>query len=341
MEQKHVRTIEGGPTPADIFEPHMPGVELFSDMDALFAGARRLSATGEYPSGTGGLPPEAAAQVERLKGQRSVVIVTPGRILMPVPAAAPGSLSRAEEEGVRQLFPPDTPLVVTVISYTYVEALMRDMTRAVPFVRFLAAFAAIGHTVTVFEGHPSAFESGVRGSDVLMVDSGMLPFVQGDWKEVAFRLMRPEAKVLVHDRPTHNLVQHFRPGVKRAPLTLSPEEQASWYAGTLIRLLLTGTRTSTELTSGEPLPNLLDFATTPEQQAEIASLPFGHDQLDADKVIDKILEAAGWRPLSIFKTTGVVRIPMATPDGKPLGSGACGVRLGKVAGGRRRILLER
>lgn len=338
MEQRHVKTIEGSPTPSDIFEPHMPGVELFSNMDALFAGARRLSATGEYPSGTSGLPPEAAAQVEKLKGQRSVVIVTPGRILMPLPAAAPGSMSRAEEEGVRQLFPSDPPLVITVISYTHVGALMKDITRAIPFVRFLAAFASIGHTVTVFEGHPSAFESGVRESDVLMIDSGMLPFLQEDWKETAFRVTRPEAKVLVHDRPTHNLVQHFRPGGARAPLVLSPEEQVSWYAGTLIRLLLTGTRTSTELTSGETLPNLLDFATSPEQQAEIASLPFRHDQLDADKVIDAIVKAAN---LGIFQRTGVVRIPMASPDGKPLGSGACGVRLSRAAGGRRQLLLER
>ena len=341
MEQKHVRTIDGDPEPADIFEPHMPGVELLSDMDALFEGARRLSATGEYPSGTSGLPPEAAAKVEEFKGQRSVVVVTPGRMLMPVPAPVPGSMSRQEDEGMRKLFPPDPPLIITVISYTYVKALIGDMTKAIPFLRFLAAFAATGHTVTVFEGHPSAFESGVRASDVLMVDSGMMPFLQGDWKEVAFRVMRPEAKVLVHDRPTHNLVQHFRPGVARAPLVMSPEEQVSWYAGTLIRLLLIGPRTSVELTSGEPLPNLADFATTPAQQAEIASLPFRPDQLDADKVIESILQGAGWRPLSIFKTTGVVRIPLASPDGKPLGMGACGVKLSKAAGGRRRILLER
>lgn len=338
MEQQHVKTIEGSPTPSDIFEPHMPGVELFSDMDALFADARRLSATGEYPSGTSELPPEAAAQVEKLKGQRSVVIVTPGRIMMPVPAVAPGSMSREEEEGVRQLLPPDSPLVVTVISYTYIEALTKDITRAIPFVRFLAAFAAIGHTVTVFEGHPSAFESGVRGSDVLMIDSGMLPFLQKDWKETAFRVVRPEAKVLVHDRPTHKLVQHFRPGVARAPLVLSPEEQVSWYAGTLIRLLLKGTRTSTELTSGETLPNLSDFATSPEQQAEIASLPFRHDQLDADKVIDEILKAAN---LGIFRRTGVIKVPIMGLDGQQLGMGACGVTLGKGKDGRRQLLLER
>jgi hypothetical protein len=33
-DRKHIQSIEGGPKPADIFQPHLVGVELFEDMDA-------------------------------------------------------------------------------------------------------------------------------------------------------------------------------------------------------------------------------------------------------------------------------------------------------------------
>ena len=335
MEQQHVKSFEGSPEPADIFQPHMPRVELLSDMGALFEAARTLSATGEYPAG-GEPPAEVAAEVEKLKGWRSAVIVTPGRMLMTVPAPAPGTVPRDAVDSVRRMLPPDPPQAVTVIAYTHVKALVEDKVKAIPFLGFLAGFASIGHTVVVFEGHPSAFESGVGGSDVLLVDSGMLPFIQKDWKEVAFRVMRPGAKVLVHDRETYQLIQHFPPGATPIPLVLSPEEQVDWYTGSLIRLLLMGTRTSAQLTSGETLPDLADFATTPELRARIASLPFRHDQLDADKVIDHVLKTAGWH---MFKRTGTVRIPIETAEGTRLG--ACGVELVKGPGGRRRLLLER
>jgi hypothetical protein len=163
----------------------------------------------------------------------------------------------------------------------------------------------------------------------------MLPFMQGDWTEVAFRVMRPGARVLVHDRETYRLSQLFPPG--QAPV--SPEEYVDWYAGALLRLILAGTRTSAQLTSGETLPDLADFATTPEQLAQIASLPLRHDQLDADKVIDHILRVAGWRPYSFFKRTGTVRVPVVTNEGERFG--ACGVTLSKSEGGRRRLLIER
>jgi hypothetical protein len=314
----------------------MPGVELFSDMVAFFDMARRLAATGEFPGETGDFPAEAVAELEKMKGQRSVVITTPGRLMMQVPIPAPGSVSRDAEKGIREMLPPDPPQIISVVSYTYVPALIEDKGKAIPFLGFLVGFASIGHTVVVFEGHPSAFESGVRGSDLLMVDSGMLPFMQEDWKEVAFRVMRPGAKVLVHDRATYKLTQHFPPNAPNIPLMLSPHEQLDWYAGSLIRLLLAGTRSSAQLTSGETLPDLADFATTAELRAQIASLPFRHDQLNADKVIDRILQTAGWH---MFKRTGVIRIPVDTVEGTRLG--ACGVELRKGPGGKRQVLLER
>lgn len=337
MEQRHVESIEGAPEPADIFEPHMTGVELLSDMDALFAEARRLSATGEYPANRGRLSPEAVAASEELKGQRSVVVVTPGRILMPIYAPEPGSVRPDSEEAVRRLMPPDPPLVINAISYTHVKALLTDKGKAIPFLGFLVGFASIGHTVTVFEGHPSAFESGVRGGDVLLVDSAMRPFLQKDWAEVAFKVMRPGARVLVHERETFKLKQLFPPRGGPTPVPTGVS-YAELYAGTLIRLIISGQRTSAQITSGEPLPPLADFATTPFQLEELASLPFSHEELDADEVIDKLVKAAG---LGFFTKTGVIRVPVMGIDGRLLGKGACGVTLGRDKGGRRQILLER
>ena len=72
------------------------------------------------------------------------------------------------------MMPPDPPLKISVISYTFIEALATEIDKAIPFRGFLNAWAYLGHSVIVFEGHPSAFESGVRDCDVLFVDSGMM-----------------------------------------------------------------------------------------------------------------------------------------------------------------------
>jgi len=74
---------------------------------------------------------------------------------------------------------------------------------------------------------------------------------------------------------------------------------------------------------------------------QVASLPFKYYELDSDKVIDAVLRAAGWRPYSFFKTTGVVRVPLTLTDGQPAGVSLCSVTLTKGPGGKRRLLIER
>jgi len=59
---------------------------------------------------------------------------------------------------------------------------------------------ADGHNVVVFEGHPSALETGIRDTDVLLIDSGMLTFLQEDWIRVAVRAMRPGARYFIYRR---------------------------------------------------------------------------------------------------------------------------------------------
>lgn len=344
MKFRHLKTFEGSPPPPDIFQPHQLGVELLSDMDEFFRMARRISETGEFPAEAGAtateeMPAELAAQLEGLKGGRSVVVVTPGRLIMPVAAPAPGGAGREAEAAVRKMLPPDPPLNIAVVSYTHIKALMEDMTRAIPFLGFLLGFASIGHTVVVFEGHPSAFESGVRGGDVLLVDSGMLPFMQADWAEVAFGVMRPGARILVHDRETYQLRELvMRGGGGEVPPR--PGDVEVQYADCLIALLLMGTRPPAQVTSGEPLPSLPDFATAPEHLEQIGAPAFVQYEPDADKVIDYILRLAGWHSYSVFKKTGTLRVPLTMSGGRR-SEWVCSVTLDKVAGGRRRVVIER
>lgn len=197
MDLKHVQTIPGSPKPADLFQPYMPDVDLLSDMDALFAQARNDLTLGCPANQKDPLP----------EGARCIAIVTPGRMIMFVPGLSPGSQSPEAIKPIQQLLPSEKPLNIAVVSYTSLEALMENKAKSITFLGYLFAFSYVGHNVVVFEGHPSAFESGVRDNDVLFVDSGMLPFMQKDWLDVAYKVMRPNPKIFVHDRKTYTLSQ--------------------------------------------------------------------------------------------------------------------------------------
>ena len=64
--------------------------------------------------------------------------------------------------------------------------------------------AYIGHTVWVFEGHPTALAAGCRDAHVVIVDSSMVPFLQPDWQAVVSGTMR-HPSIYVHDRATYRL----------------------------------------------------------------------------------------------------------------------------------------
>jgi len=67
-------------------------------------------------------------------------------------------------------------------------------------------FACIGHAVWIFEGHPTALNAGCRESDLLIVDSGMLPFLSKDWIQVAQNVMCNK-EIYLHDRATFRLIR--------------------------------------------------------------------------------------------------------------------------------------
>jgi len=118
-ERKHIESIDGGPKPADIFQPFLQGVELFEDMDLVFQEARQLAA-GEHPD-TG------APELDQAK--RGVAVVTPGRLIMLDPCPDPANVPENELLPMLAMLPSKSPLNISVISHTRVEALTEDYVR--------------------------------------------------------------------------------------------------------------------------------------------------------------------------------------------------------------------
>jgi hypothetical protein len=327
MEQKYINSFDASSKPSDVFTPHMPGVDLLSDMDALFDKARHSLLTGEHLT------------EKDESGQRAIAIITPGRMTMFVECPTPGSLSNKSVAPMTMLFPSEPPLNIAVVSYTFLDALIQDKPRCIPFLGYLVAWGYVGHSVVVFEGHPSAFESGIRNSDVLLVDSGMLPFLQVDWVEVAHKVMRPGAKIFVHKRETFTLMPIAKSGNAQG-WQYSEHDGERSYVNCLLTTLSKGTHPLVLVTSGRELPNLADLATDPKELDWIAGLPFKYDKLNADEIIKIITQIAGWRWYHFFKTKGVFHARMITEhnEWKPV---SFIITLTKDAEGRRQLRIEK
>jgi hypothetical protein len=168
----------------------MPEVDPGRDLASCFAQARQLSA------GTVDVPGEEP-------GQRSVAIVTPGRLIMPIPCPPPQSVSAAMLASIRAIVPPEPKLAITVVAFSDVVkqgALTPGQVNAlIPFLGYLVGMACDGHTVVVFEGHPSALRVGCSDADVLIVDQAMVEHLQKDWIEVASTAMR-NPRILIFGR---------------------------------------------------------------------------------------------------------------------------------------------
>ena len=336
MERQYLESVAGSPPPADIFQPHMPGVDVLTNMDELFDLMRRELLHAE------------TVLENSVPGQRAVAILTPGRITIYQPCPPPGSLPAERLEPFKRFLPPEPVLNISVVSYTLLEAFMTDATRlkCIPFLGILLAYAYIGHSVVIFEGHPTAFASGVRNSDVLIVDSGMLPFLQADWLAVARQVMRPTPKVLypapkvfICDRQTLNPLPVVPSNNEQGWQYAEPDGEPS-YANCLLMMLAKGRRPSVQITSGQPLPDLIDFTTDPADLAWVKALPFKYDRLDADKVIDIILQAAGRQRHQLFRTSWVLtaRLVDTNKESKMV---SFNIKLTKGTGGRRQLQIER
>jgi hypothetical protein len=303
------------PEPSDPFEPRMPEVDVRPGMQGFFAKARTEVAAG---------------------GERRVGIVTPGRMTMMVPAPRPGSIPKEFVAQVSALLPSAKPLNITFVGYTQLEPLMQDKAKCIPQFGQLLGFAYIGHSVIVFEGHPSAFEHALAGTDVLMIDSGMLPFLQPDWVDVALRVMRGGAKIMVQDRKTGRLQPVVKSKNAQGWRYGEPDGEAS-YANSLLAILgKVGATVPVHVVSGKPLPALAQFAITSDQQEWAAELPFNYDALDADKVIAVLERVVKWSTPDNGESRAVLKAQLALGTGQRQAV-SFDLRLGKDGDGKRRL----
>jgi hypothetical protein len=312
----------GSLPPADIFEPYMPEVDARTDLDEVFEKARRQSA-GEGPDGA-----------------RQVVVVTPGRMLMGIPAPPAGSMPETTVQPARALLKRPGPLNVAVIAHNRLAALTDEQgkMKAIPFLGHLLGFAYLGHHVVVFEGHPSAYEAGVRGADVLLIDSGMLPFLRDDWAAVAFAAMNPGARVYVHNRERYILYpvvpSKFPPG-----WLYSEHDGEASYANCLLTTFAKGRHASVEIMGGAPLPDLSRLADDPEELDWISTLPFDYAALNAEQVMAAIRRLAKPVRKGLFRKELVLKTRLMQKSGASMH--AFRLTEGRTPQGRPRLRLEK
>ena len=162
----------------NIFTPCMPEVDIRPDIESIFTKARK--AADESREGMEGLY------------HRQVIIVTPGRLLISKICPLPSEIPADELSRISSFITPKYPKSISVISYTYIEALKKDALQTIPFFGYLLGFAAIGHSVWVFEGHYSAIQAGCRDADILLIDGGIMPYLEEniEWRASALDVMR-------------------------------------------------------------------------------------------------------------------------------------------------------
>jgi hypothetical protein len=161
-----------------IFIPKMPEVDIRPDIESIFSKAREAA--------------DETREDENGFFHRQVIIVTPGRLLISKICPLSSEIPSDELSRLSSLIPPQSPQIISVISYTYLEALKTDILQAIPFFGYLLGFATLGHKVWVFEGHDSALSAGCRNADILLVDGGMLTYLEQNnkWRTVALNVMR-------------------------------------------------------------------------------------------------------------------------------------------------------
>ena len=169
----------------------MPEVDIPPELERIFDEARK-AASGELK--IPGADPNA----------RYLIIATPGRMLLNMTVPAAGTIPAAQVERMEEMMPSSVKRNIAAISYNEQKAITTNAGKAIPFLGMLMGFAYIGHTVWVFEGHPSALAAGCRDADILFVDSGMMPFLSKDWMSVAASTMRSK-EIYLHDRKTFQL----------------------------------------------------------------------------------------------------------------------------------------
>src|SRR5262245_9540194 len=103
--------------------PYMPQVDAIPEQqEATFRGARRMSAEGTWSVPTlvqwhSSIPEAKIAEAARRIGAGPIVaLVTPGRVIIPIPCPPHGSLGPELIAGLRAIVPEDEPRAITVVA---------------------------------------------------------------------------------------------------------------------------------------------------------------------------------------------------------------------------------
>jgi len=169
----------------------------------------------------------------------------------------------------------------------------------------------------VFEGHESGFDAALRGADVLLIDSGMLAFLQSDWFQAAQRVFQEKGRVRVFERETATIRAVVRS--KDAPgweYATEPDGERS-YVNALLTTLARRPPIEIQIDLGQPLPDLSKLATDPDEIDWTSKLPFQYDILSAEEAIQLIRNFPGakWPPPRNGQIAGSVRAVLAEAGG--------------------------
>ena len=177
----------------DLYQPRMPEIDLSPKIEEVFRNARKAAAGETRPPGAS-------------PDDRSLILVTPGRMLMHKPCPEAGSLPQSQVAPIEKMLPARVKRNIAVIAYTELQAVTTDFGKAIPFAGMLFGLVYIGHAVWVFEGHASALSAGCREADLLFVDGGLLPHLGEGWIATVSSVMRNK-EIYVHERATFKLTR--------------------------------------------------------------------------------------------------------------------------------------
>jgi hypothetical protein len=163
-------------------------------------------------------------------------------------------------------------------------------------------------------------------------------FLPLNWLDIARQVMKPDGKILVHNRPSYKLIQVLKPNAA------SPKESPeSKYVEYLLRMLMQASRSSIEITSGSIVPDVTELmtnATDREWLSKTLSFSFEREKLSADSIIDMFLKSGGWSWATPLKKTGIYKFPLTMSDGSTRHI-EFGLTLKKDSAGKRQLEIER
>lgn len=268
-----------------------------------------------------------------------VVIVTPeGNFLTPsLTSKAIAPSTSPVEQLSADLFGTSRDLHVVVISYTESDALEADKShkKCIPFLGLLIGLGTIGHRIVVFEGHPSNFPVALKSADILLVDDGMRPFLQPDWKSTARKVMSPQGRILLHRRTDFSLAE-----LDRVPDELLLEA----YTDGLMTTIGRGLSPSVTLTMYGSIPKLTDLTNDPDQLAYNSSLRIDYGRLTPELVMGYLIGLSGYNLSGYNIFSGppidtIIHAKLTTKNGD-LVDMAFRLRLEEGVGGIRNLKIE-